>query len=218
MIIGISGRIYAGKDETAKMIRKLTSIPFNVEDEFGNPAKDEKGDYILDYHSKWQIKKFAGKLKEIASMLTGFPLDKFEDRDFKASDLPAEWNDKDGNPMSVRRFLQLLGTECVRDHLHTNTWVNALFADYWIGSGDPNWINPNWIITDCRFPNEYKAIRDRSGIILRVIRDTEDKSIQLHESETALDNHKFDWYIYNTGDLNHLQNEVQEFLEQYKLL
>ena len=29
---------------------------------------------------------------------------------------------------------------------------------------------PNWIITDCRFPNEAKAIKDRDGISIRVNR------------------------------------------------
>jgi hypothetical protein len=32
--------------------------------------------------------------------------------------------------MTYREFLQKLGTEAMRDGLHTNVWVNALFADY----------------------------------------------------------------------------------------
>lgn len=32
---------------------------------------------------------------------------------------------------------------------------------------------PNWIITDLRFPNEYKAVKDRGGITIRVNRDNE---------------------------------------------
>jgi hypothetical protein len=32
--------------------------------------------------------------------------------------------------MSVRELLQKLGTEAMRDGLHTNVWVNALFSDY----------------------------------------------------------------------------------------
>jgi hypothetical protein len=33
--------------------------------------------------------------------------------------------------------------------------------------------HPNWIITDVRFPNEAKAIKDRGGIVIRVNRDSE---------------------------------------------
>jgi hypothetical protein len=32
--------------------------------------------------------------------------------------------------MSVRKLLQKLGTEAMRDGLHTNVWCNALFSDY----------------------------------------------------------------------------------------
>tara|TARA_R110002020_G_scaffold100855_5_gene238087 strand:- start:16789 stop:17784 length:996 start_codon:yes stop_codon:yes gene_type:complete len=32
---------------------------------------------------------------------------------------------------------------------------------------------PNWIITDCRFPNEVQAVKDRGGIVIRVNRDSE---------------------------------------------
>jgi hypothetical protein len=159
-----------------------------------------------------EIKKFAGKLKYIASVLTGYSLDKFEDRDFKASNLPPEWNDENGNPTTVRTFLQKLGTECVRDNLHTNTWVNALFADYWIGQGDAR-----WIITDCRFPNEYEAIRQHNGIIIKVTRGIEDDSSLLHESETALDGYTFDWIIDNSGDLKHLESNVNKFLNVFNI-
>ena len=74
--------------------------------------------------------------------------------------------------MTYREFLQKLGTEAMRDGLHTNVWVNALFADYiphkkeggfQRSVKDTNGIPydfeyeveyPNWIITDMRFPNE----------------------------------------------------------------
>jgi hypothetical protein len=70
------------------------------------------------------VKKFAGKLKQIASLLTGIPVEKFEDQEFKKLDMNPEWG------MTYREFLQNLGTEAMRDGLHTNVWVNALFADY----------------------------------------------------------------------------------------
>lgn len=83
--------------------------------------------------------------------------------------------------LTPRNLLQLLGTDCGRDIIHPNIWVNSLFADYkdtpyqkgttpenleWVY--DENY--PNWIITDLRFPNELKAVKDRSGINIRVER------------------------------------------------
>lgn len=84
--------------------------------------------------------------------------------------------------MSVRELLQKLGTEAMRDGLHENVWVNALFADYtlnqvWKTARELNSEvassveeYPNWIITDMRFPNEMEAVKERNGITIRVIR------------------------------------------------
>ena len=73
--------------------------------------------------------------------------------------------------LTPRLLLQLLGTECGRQIIHPNIWVNALFADFEDNKSD--WlsaINSNWIITDVRFPNEAKAIKDKGGIVIRVNR------------------------------------------------
>lgn len=90
--------------------------------------------------------------------------------------------------LTPRKILQLLGTECGREIIHPNIWVNALFADYkketkssrlfhklelMSEEGDDIVFTekyPNWIITDVRFPNEVKAIKDRGGVVIRINR------------------------------------------------
>lgn len=96
-------------------------------------------------------------------------------------------------------------------------------------------VYPNWIITDVRFPNEADAIKDREGIIIRIERndyifDENGKRIiptkeyintnnKQHESETALDNYKFDYVINNNGTINNLVDKVKEILiKENKLL
>lgn len=76
--------------------------------------------------------------------------------------------------LTPRKLLQLLGTECGREIIHPNIWVNSLFADY-VGGYNPKFEDredkldmPNWIITDVRFPNEVKSIKDRGGVVIRV--------------------------------------------------
>jgi hypothetical protein len=32
--------------------------------------------------------------------------------------------------LTPRELLQIIGTDCIRDRVHPNAWVNALFADY----------------------------------------------------------------------------------------
>ena len=131
-------------------------------------------------------------------------------------------------------LLQLLGTQCGREIIHPNLWVNALFADY-EGKEDKskrkyehianhkNVIYPSWLVTDVRFPNEAKAIKDRGGLIIRVNRDSGqaliDKGIHIpkwncteeHSSETSLDNYDgFGHVIDNNGSIEELVEKVKQ--------
>ena len=206
MIISVSGPIGSGKDTVAKIIQEITP-----------------------YHN-WEIQKWAGKLKTIGELISGIPKEKFEDQEFKYTTLPAMW-DKDGEPMTVRDLLQLLGTEAMRNGLHENVWVNALMADYTpnhylIGAttrhlDDATALYPNWIITDTRFPNELEAAKTRNGISIKVHRpgSKSDAKQAQHASETALNNvTDWDYVISNDGDLDDLRNKVYEILEAERLL
>jgi hypothetical protein len=224
MIIGINGKIGSGKDTVGSIIQYLTFCKhYNRTD-----LSYEDFTNSIGWVPTWEIKKFAGKLKQIASLLTGIDVEKFEDQDFKMTNLGPEWArpfyDKKSNvhyeTITVRKFLQLLGTECMRMGLHVNTWVNALFADYTpthylIGAldtkltdGDP--VYPNWIITDMRFPNEMEAVVEKGGITIRVVRPG--TAVGTHPSETALDDAYFDHVISNDGTIEDLVEKVRTIL------
>jgi hypothetical protein len=200
-LIGISGRMNSGKDTVAGMIQDITG--------------------------SYDVKRFAGKLKIIASILTGIPVEKFEQQDFKKQSLPAEWSgykytanpsgsavlpkysgDVNTVPMTVRELLQKLGTDAIRDHLHENAWVNALFADFFEGE--------QWIAPDTRFPNELSAIKQRGGIVIRV--DRMDCPESGHASETALDNFQFDYVIKNYWGMEQLRENVLHMLAHFKIV
>jgi hypothetical protein len=200
-----------------------------------NPTKHE---WWLEEGSEWVIKKWAGKLKQVASLLTGIPKHKFEDQEFKKTLLGPEWGTVTLTPlnsipvfadiefnslMSVRDFLQKLGTDGLRDGLHENVWVNALMADYkpidYNDDVQPE--PPNWIITDMRFPNEFDAVKKRGGITIYVHRpDTHSlqSMIGVHESETALDNHQFDYAIINHGSIEDLVKVVRDILINERII
>jgi hypothetical protein len=194
MIIGISGYIGSGKDTIANIIR--------------------------DHDPRWEVVKFADKLKEVAAIILGVPRHNFEDRGYKLSELPDEWNVWDKRPtsgghdvepfynndpvmrrMTVREFLQKLGTDAIRTGLHEDTWVNATMAGY-----DSKRTPPNWIITDVRFPNEFNAIKKRGGTMVRVFRHGMTSS---HISETALDTYEHDICISNKGNIDDLVDKVR---------
>jgi hypothetical protein len=235
MIIGISGKIGSGKDTIGKIIQFLvlestikSGLPFNNQ-ELPN--------------SGWEIKKFAGKLKQVASLLTGISLENFEDQEFKKSYLGSEWGTVKPNPflsikvfknigfnrlMSVRELLQKLGTEAMRDGLHVNVWINALFSDYTrgfpsvvTGEYNENTPYPNWITTDMRFPNEMDSVIERKGITVRVTRNNGTRTLSdmsNHPSEISLDNAKFDYEINNDGTLEELIVKVEAILKIEKIL
>jgi hypothetical protein len=242
MIIGINGYIGSGKDTVGKIIQYLEcKTKYSGEPDFHWDGM------FKDIHTSWRIKKFAGKLKEIASIMTGIPIEKFEDQEFKKTYLGEEWStliyegdngyfNSDAivgkERMTVREFLQKLGTEAIRVGLHTNAWVNALFADYraiqyhdggrFYDKGE----YPNWIITDTRFPNEAQAIKNRGGIVVRVNRSMmggqggtlADSHMNIHPSETSLDNWNFDYVLENDGSIEELIPRVKEMLEKFDLL
>jgi hypothetical protein len=227
MIIGINGYAGSGKDTVGTIIQYLQTTPSNVslEDVLDFPLTHQ---WWLEEASGWEVKKWAGKLKAIASMLTGIDQEKFEDQEFKKKYLGSQWAeagyDEDRKmhslkPMTVRDFLQRLGTDAVRNGLHTNAWVNALMADYkkidYNDDEQPEY--PNWIITDTRFPNEAQAIKDAGGLVIRVDRPGV-KPINDHPSEVGLDNWKFDYKIANVSDLKALTATVQGILKKENIL
>lgn len=75
-----------------------------------------------------------------------------------------------------RNLLETIGTDCGRMMVHPNIWVNELMSKYkppvgkTVAVGDYSRYYPNWIITDVRFHNELKAIKDKGGISIRVNR------------------------------------------------
>jgi hypothetical protein len=213
MIIGINGYAGSGKDTIGTIIQYLHCT------NTGNITLDElladykQHEWWMEDQSGWEIKKWAGKLKTIASLLTGIPQEKFEDQEFKKTFLGPEWftwypNLDRPEPMTVRDLLQKLGTDACRNGLHKNTWVNALMADYEpVAFEQPS----NWIITDTRFPNEAQAIKKAGGIVIRVDRPGV-KPVNPHKSETSLDDWDFDYKIWNGSDLVALSFTIENIL------
>ena len=153
MLIGISGKIGSGKDTVGSIIQYLIDC-----NETPDMNVDFKFWYSSSLYSKynqlnpsWQIKKYAFKLKQIVALITGCSVDDLESQEFKARGLGEEWaknqswshipeNEKNienqdaiiytRNIPTYRWLLQKIGTEAMRDTIHNNIWINALFADY----------------------------------------------------------------------------------------
>lgn len=163
MLIGINGKINSGKDTVGKIIQYLdwykaaNSQGLSTNMSFEEWLKIKTASFPFN-HTPWEIKKFAGKLKQIVALLTGCTLEDLESQEFKKKELGSEWqkvtkyktydelthNQKErviGVPTDkylvpeewipdYRWLLQTIGTDALRNGVHENIWVNALMADY----------------------------------------------------------------------------------------
>lgn len=229
-LIGILGHAQDGKDTVSQIIQYLI-------------FRYNNKDYIKEFTpinrngSGWENKKFADKLKIIAGILLGVHPSKFEDNEYKNSLLPKEWQDKYGcypngtdgaliqiySKRTVRWFLQNLGTDAIRNNIHKDCWVNALFADYervainWDNDGNTTESEyPRWIISDLRFSNELLAISNRNGITIRKLGKSQTTSI--HPSEIELDGIEADFTIPYYEDLNDLIAHIKSILIELNII
>ena len=254
MIISISGKIGVGKDEVARIILEATSYKFIVR-RFADSLKDmvcillgctreqleDREFKETELGEEWRIYKHANKIyksyEEAYSQLVFYY---WWDLGDMTHEKLAEKLITSYIP-TPRLLLQLLGTECGRQILHPNVWVNSLMSEYklkWVSTGDSvaeedvsiQKEYPNWIIPDTRFPNELRAVKDRAGITIRVNRpDFVENSLtgekflvkvhkSEHLSETSLDHAEFDYVIENDGTLKDLKEKVIEILKEEKIL
>jgi len=101
MIIGISGKLYSGKDTLAGILVR----------EF------------LDLDVSFKVKSFAYKLKKTGAYLTNTPEEWWFTQEGKQM-LLTEWG------MTIGEFQQKLGTEAMRDNIHKEGWILALMSEY----------------------------------------------------------------------------------------
>jgi len=105
----------------------------------------------------------------------------------------------------TRRLLQVLGTEVGREMFGVDFWVNQAMGN--LGKFD------KVVLTDVRYPNEYRAIKSRDGIILRIVKPG-NSAVNGHSSETALDSHAFDGTIVNDGSKEDLFAKIDKIVKE----
>lgn len=106
---------------------------------------------------------------------------------------------------STRWAMQSLGTEWGRDLIGKNIWINATLAHAAA-------LDRPVAISDCRFPNEAKAIKDAGGVVIRIHRDG--LAVDSHPSEQLIASIPEDYTIYNNGTLDDLHRKVLQLINQ----
>lgn len=197
-IIGINGKAGSGKTTIAEYIHKKYN---------------------------YDIMSFADPLKDCVSAIFGWDRSLLQgdtqiSRSFRETK-DDKWSKIMKSDITPRKMLQFFGTECCRDKLGEDIWLNSLYcrikSDY-------------VVVSDMRFENEFDFIVSLGGIVVKVVRDEGNdskinnlailakcgdknaleylKKLNIHQSEWDLCNKKFDYIIKNDGSLLDLYNKI----------
>jgi len=190
-------------------------------------GKDTIADYLVNFHG-YRRDSFAGTLKDAVSTIFGWDRDLVEGRAAYARQWREQvdewWSKRLGIPnLTPRYILQQWGTEVVRKSFHDDTWIASLENKLRNSEDDS-------VITDCRFPNEIKMIKDLGGKVLCVKRGEDpewyeiaieankgDKEAldlmtnyyKVHISEWAWAGADFDYTVLNNGSIDELYEVVR---------
>ena len=209
MIIGICGLIGSGKDTIA--------------------------DYLQNIH-QFRRESFAHTLKDAIASIFSWDRELLEGRTRESREWREQvdpwWAERLGIPdLTPRYVLQIWGTEVARKAFHDDIWIASL-------ENKLRKTHDDIVISDCRFPNEIKAIKNVGGIVIRVIRGPEPEWFELarsvnagptdmgwsraktelakykiHASETAWIGTKFDFVVDNNADgLDSLYAQVKNLV------
>ena len=208
MIIGICGLIGAGKDTAA--------------------------DYLVNFH-EFRRDSFASTLKDAVAAVFGWDRELLEGRTKEAREWREQvdpwWSNRLSMPaLTPRWVLQNWGTEVCRQGFHTDIWIASL-------ENKLRKTNEDIVISDCRFPNELKMIKNMGGKTVRVKRGTEPEwynsakdvnagmkrigwalgkseleKLGIHPSEYAWIGTKFDVTVTNDGTIDDLYANTEALI------
>lgn len=117
--------------------------------------------------------------------------------------------DNDETKEQFRLLLQWWGTEYRRRLFRDDYWLTKL-SEQLEQYKDQDVIV---VITDVRFPNEFKFIKSIGGFMVRVSRPGLPNANDAHPSEVALDDEKgFDTFIDNNGTLDQFDSIVRSYV------
>jgi hypothetical protein len=137
---------------------------------FIGSGKDTIADYLTNFHG-FRRESFANSLKDAVAHVFGWDRMMLEGRTKQAREWREQvdpwWAERLDMPnLTPRWVLQYWGTEVCRKAFHDNIWIASLENKLRNSKDDI-------VISDCRFPNEIKSIKDAGGIVVRVVRGPE---------------------------------------------
>lgn len=200
---------------------------------FIGSGKDTVADYLVNFHG-YRRESFANSLKDAVSQVFCWDRELLEGRTKESREWRETadewWSNRLGMQITPRWVLQVWGTEVCRKGFHNDIWVASL-------ENRLRQTKDDVVITDCRFPNEIKALKAVGGHVIRIKRGPEPKwydsainynagkrrigwalgreeleKAGVHASEYSWVGSKFDQVIANDGTIDDLYTQVQDFI------
>lgn len=113
-LISISGKMGSGKDTVGAIIQMLVSELHYKTSTWSKKDLITKSDSsimrFIENHSKYQVRKFADKLKDIVCILLNCTREQLENREFKEKELGEEWNKYAFYRKGTRKPLRIYAT------------------------------------------------------------------------------------------------------------
>lgn len=205
---------------------------------FIGSGKDTIADYLVNFHG-FRRESFANSLKDAVAHVFGWDRTMLEGRTKQAREWREQvdpwWAERLNIPnLTPRWILQYWGTEVCRRSFHDDIWIASLENKLRNSTDDI-------VISDCRFPNEIKSIKDAGGIIVWVKRgelpewydwavsvnkgevqnftwSTSKSKLEkagVHASETAWVGTNFDAVLENDSSIDDLFAKVKDLVQDH---
>lgn len=198
-------------------------------------GKDSIANIICRYDTSFKTLAFADHLKDITALMFGWDRDMLsgrfpESREWREQ--PDEfWSKELGFEFTPRKALTTVGTDIIRGTALEHIWDIIVKKKILDNS------NTNFVITDCRFPNEIDVLRSLNAKIIEVQRNELPswyniamyyntvknalKEPRLPEELKSIHPSERDWIginkpehiFYNNGTLNDLEKEVVAYFD-----
>ena len=197
---------------------------------FIGSGKDTIADYLVNFH-EFRRESFANTLKDAVSSVFGWDRTMLEGRTKESREWREQvdewWAKRLAMPtLTPRWVLQYWGTEVCRKTFHDDIWIASL-------ENKLRQSKDNVVVSDVRFPNEIRAIKNLGGKIVWVQRGAlpewyehavqanagsnvainEMKIRKVHASEWAWIGSEFDAILDNNGTIDMLFNQTKNLLE-----
>ena len=198
---------------------------------FIGSGKDTAADYLVNFH-EFRRDSFASTLKDAVAAVFGWDRELLEGRTKQAREWREQvdpwWAERLDMPnLTPRWVLQWWGTEVCRKAFHNDIWIASLESRLRNS-------NDSIVISDCRFPNEIKAIKAAGGKVIWVQRGElpswhimaakanrgdvvaaeKLKSLGVHASETAWVGTDFDAVIDNNETVDALYLQIAKIVHK----